>query len=139
MKEVKSATFLVCVLSSSCVFTLLCVPAAGPVHGVGLVGLPGRLWPTHVQVPAGESSHGSGPAGEVSGGRRLGPLPVCFTSFRIALTPSLLSFGVAVAVQSLQGVGAFFFFLPSLALFLHVLSLAEPEPQPEPELWPFCC
>lgn len=107
---------------------------------MGLVGLPGRLWPSHVQVPAGEPSHGSGPAGEVSGGReRLGPLLVGFISFRISLKPSLLSFGVAVAVQSLQGVGAFFFFLPFFALFSHVLGLAEPEPQPKPELWPFCC
>lgn len=39
--------------------------APGPVHGVGLVYLPGRLWPAKLKVPESEPSHCPGSTGEV--------------------------------------------------------------------------
>lgn len=44
----------------------MCFVAPGPVHGVGLVDLPGRLWPANLQIPESEPSHCPGSTGEVS-------------------------------------------------------------------------
>lgn len=44
----------------------LSLSASGPVHGVGLVDLPGRLRAAQLQVPARESKHRPRPPGEVS-------------------------------------------------------------------------
>ncbi|KAM7382268.1 hypothetical protein PAMA_012907 [Pampus argenteus] len=39
----------------------------GPVHGVGLVNVPCRLWPAYLQIPESEPSHCSGSTGEDEG------------------------------------------------------------------------
>lgn len=44
----------------------VCSVASGPVHGVGLVDLPGRLWSANLQIPESEPSHCLGSTGEVS-------------------------------------------------------------------------
>lgn len=48
----------VCFISVSFLFLLfLFFVAAGPVYGVGLVYLPGGLWPAKLKVPESEPSH----------------------------------------------------------------------------------
>lgn len=88
-------------------FYFLCFLAARLVHGLGLVSIFGRLWRTNLQIPESEPGHCFGFTREVSGYRYLCLLVF---SFFISFKPPLLSFVVDVAVQSLQGVGAFFFF-----------------------------
>lgn len=55
--------------SPHCIVTndlIVCVAAAGLVHGVGLVHLPGGLRPAHLEVPSGQPVHRTRTFGEVS-------------------------------------------------------------------------
>ncbi len=61
----------------------MCFVAPGPVHGVGLVHLPGRLWPANLQIPESEPSHCPGSTGEVSASDMYTPLWTSVQYFNI--------------------------------------------------------
>lgn len=92
---------------------LLCFLAARLVHGLGLVSIFGRLWPINLQIPESEPSHCFGFTREVSGCCYPHLLIFCFC-FPFTFPLNLFSFVVDIAVQSLQGVGAFYLSLISL-------------------------
>lgn len=59
----------------------VCFAAPGPVHGMGLVDLLGRLRSANLQIPESEPSHCLGSAGEVSASNMYTLLGMCVQFF----------------------------------------------------------